>query len=183
MKAWRVKTHGSPEEVLVLDEEVPLPEPAADQVRIRVGAAALNFGDDLLCRGRYQLRPELPFTPGLEVAGEVVAAGVQAAAAAALVAVADPVAVVGESAAVAAESAAVVGASAAVAGELVAAAAASAVAVLAVVVVVVAAAVAVAGHLDRLMPWHPFRLPASNIQAALRFTRYLSSLKLKSEAL
>jgi NADPH2:quinone reductase len=54
---------------------VPLPEPAADQVRIRVGAAALNFGDDLLCRGTYQLRPELPFTPGLEVSGEVVAAG------------------------------------------------------------------------------------------------------------
>jgi NADPH2:quinone reductase len=55
-----------------------VPEPAADQVRIRVGAAALNFGDDLLCRGTYQLRPELPFTPGLEVAGEVVAAGARA---------------------------------------------------------------------------------------------------------
>jgi NADPH2:quinone reductase len=78
MKAWRVKVHGGPEEVLVLDEDVPLPEPAADQVRIRVGAAALNFGDGLLCRGTYQLRPELPFTPGLEVAGEVVAAGAQA---------------------------------------------------------------------------------------------------------
>jgi len=49
--------------------------------------------------------------------------------------------------------------------------------------VVVLAVVVVAGHLDRLMPWHPFQLPASNIQAALRFTRYLSSLKLKSEAL
>ena len=45
------------------------------QVRIRVGAAALNFGDSMLCRGTYQLRPELPFTPGLEVAGEVEAAG------------------------------------------------------------------------------------------------------------
>jgi len=75
MKAWRINAHGGPEEALVLEDGIPEPEPAADQVRIRVGAAALNFGDDLLCRGTYQLRPELPFTPGLEVAGEVVAAG------------------------------------------------------------------------------------------------------------
>ena len=78
MKAWRVAEHGEPEKVLVLEDHVDLPEPAPDQVRIRVGAAALNFGDDLLCRGTYQLRPELPFTPGLEVAGEVVAAGAEA---------------------------------------------------------------------------------------------------------
>ncbi|MCS5637557.1 MAG: NADPH:quinone oxidoreductase family protein [Myxococcota bacterium] len=78
MKAWRVAEHGEPEKVLVLEDHVALPEPAPDQVRIRVGAAALNFGDDLLCRGTYQLRPGLPFTPGLEVAGEVVAAGAEA---------------------------------------------------------------------------------------------------------
>ena len=78
MRAWRVATHGDPEKVMALEDDVPVPEPAADQVRIRVGAAALNFGDDLLCRGTYQLRPELPFTPGLEVAGEVVAAGSEA---------------------------------------------------------------------------------------------------------
>ena len=78
MSAWRVARHGDPAEVLAIRDDVAVPEPAADQVRIRVGAAALNFGDDLLCRGQYQLRPELPFTPGLEVAGEVVAAGAQA---------------------------------------------------------------------------------------------------------
>lgn len=71
-------THGAPVDALVLEDGVALPEPARDQVRIRVCAAALNFGDDMLCRGTYQLRPELPFTPGLEVAGEVVAAGPEA---------------------------------------------------------------------------------------------------------
>jgi NADPH2:quinone reductase len=45
------------------------------QVRIRVDAAALNFADDLICRGKYQEKPSLPFTPGLEVSGEVVAVG------------------------------------------------------------------------------------------------------------
>ena len=78
MRAWRVTAHGEPRTVLRLEEGLTVPEPRADQVRIRVGAVALNFGDDLLCRGQYQLRPELPFTPGLEVAGEVVAAGAEA---------------------------------------------------------------------------------------------------------
>ena len=74
MKAWRVKQLGPPAEALTL-EEVERPEPGAGQVRIRVAAAALNFADDLLCRGHYQLTPELPFTPGLEVAGTVDACG------------------------------------------------------------------------------------------------------------
>lgn len=70
MKAWRVKQLGPPAEALTL-EEVERPEPGPGQVRIRVAAAALNFADDLLCRGHYQLTPELPFTPGLEIAGTV----------------------------------------------------------------------------------------------------------------
>jgi NADPH2:quinone reductase len=78
MRAWRVTAHGEPREVLHLEEDLPVPEPRADQVQIRVGAVALNFGDDLLCRGTYQLRPDLPFTPGLEVSGEVVIAGSEA---------------------------------------------------------------------------------------------------------
>jgi NADPH2:quinone reductase len=77
MRGWQVVRKAEPAEALELREDLAIPEPAADQVRIRVGAAALNFGDDLLCRGLYQLKPELPFTPGLEVAGEVVAAGAE----------------------------------------------------------------------------------------------------------
>ena len=70
MQAWRVKQLGPPDEALTL-ETLERPEPGPGQVRIRVAAAALNFADDLLCRGHYQLTPELPFTPGLEVAGTV----------------------------------------------------------------------------------------------------------------
>ncbi len=75
MRAWRVSAHGAPTDVLRLEDGVPVPEPGADQVRIRVGAVGLNFGDDLLCRGTYQLKPSLPFSPGLEVAGVIDAAG------------------------------------------------------------------------------------------------------------
>jgi len=75
LRALRVHQIGDPAEVLQLDSQVAIPEPGAHQVRIRVDAAALNFADDLICRGKYQEKPSLPFTPGLEVSGEVVAAG------------------------------------------------------------------------------------------------------------
>lgn len=74
MQAWRVHETGEPREVLRLDE-VPLPEPGPGQVRLRVRAAAVNFPDALLCRGRYQVRPPLPFTPGVEMCGELDALG------------------------------------------------------------------------------------------------------------
>lgn len=74
MRAWQVETLGEPEDVLVL-RDLPVPEPAAGQVRVRVSAAAVNFADTLLCRGEYQVRPDLPFVPGLEVCGEVTAVG------------------------------------------------------------------------------------------------------------
>jgi NADPH2:quinone reductase len=54
---------------------VPQPEPKPGDVRLRVHAAALNFPDVLLCRGEYQVKPPLPFTPGAEVAGVVDALG------------------------------------------------------------------------------------------------------------
>ncbi len=74
MKAWQVSRHGEPEDVLEL-AEVPRPEPGPGQLLVRVLAAAANFPDALLCRGTYQVRPPLPFTPGVELCGEVVAAG------------------------------------------------------------------------------------------------------------
>lgn len=78
MRAWRVRGHGEPGEVLHLDDDVELPEPGPRQVVVRVDACALNFADDLLCRGTYQEHPPLPFTPGLELAGTVIAAGADA---------------------------------------------------------------------------------------------------------
>lgn len=78
MRALRVHKHGDPSQVLQLDEVEP-PAPGPDQVQIQVAAAALNFADDLLCRGNYQLKPDFPFTPGLEVAGTITACGENAA--------------------------------------------------------------------------------------------------------
>lgn len=76
MRAWQVHELGDPGDVLTLDE-IPVPEPGPTQVVVRVRAVAANFPDSLLCQGRYQVRPELPFTPGLEVCGEVTAVGSQ----------------------------------------------------------------------------------------------------------
>jgi NADPH:quinone reductase len=56
-------------------EELPSPEPAPDEVVISVSAAALNFYDTLLLAGKYQQKPELPFSPGGEVAGRIVKLG------------------------------------------------------------------------------------------------------------
>ncbi|MFI1963366.1 NADPH:quinone oxidoreductase family protein [Streptomyces pathocidini] len=74
MKAWRVHENGEPREVMRLDE-VPDPAAGPGQLLLRVRAANVNFPDALLCRGHYQVRPPLPFTPGVEICGEVVAAG------------------------------------------------------------------------------------------------------------
>src|SRR5579883_1816790 len=52
-------------------EEVDLPRPGAGQVRIKVHSAALNFPDILIIAGKYQVKPPLPFSPGMEVAGTV----------------------------------------------------------------------------------------------------------------
>lgn len=74
MKALRVHELGEPEKVMQL-EDVPVPEPRPGDVRLRVHAAALNFPDVLMCRGEYQVKPPVPFTPGAEVAGVVDALG------------------------------------------------------------------------------------------------------------
>ncbi|MFC5795607.1 NADPH:quinone oxidoreductase family protein [Sphingopyxis terrae] len=52
-----------------------MPEPGPSEVRVRVRAAAVNFPDLLMTRGAYQLKPDLPFVPGLEFSGEVDAVG------------------------------------------------------------------------------------------------------------
>ncbi|MFE2541112.1 NADPH:quinone oxidoreductase family protein [Actinacidiphila glaucinigra] len=74
MKAWRVHENGEPRAAMRLDE-VPDPQPGPGELLLKVRAANVNFPDALLCRGHYQVRPPLPFTPGVEFCGEVVAVG------------------------------------------------------------------------------------------------------------
>jgi len=56
-------------------EAATRPEPGNGQVLIEIKACALNFADLLMVKGTYQEKPALPFSPGMEVAGEVVAHG------------------------------------------------------------------------------------------------------------
>ncbi|OIK06723.1 NADPH:quinone oxidoreductase family protein [Streptomyces monashensis] len=69
MQAWQVHENGEPSEVMRLAEVEP-PTPGDGQVLLRVRAADINFPDALLCRGQYQVRPPLPFTPGVEICAE-----------------------------------------------------------------------------------------------------------------
>ncbi len=73
-RAWQVTHHGEPEAAMSL-RDVVVPAPGPGQVLVRVRAMALGFPDVLLARGAYQVRPPLPFTPGVECVGDVVALG------------------------------------------------------------------------------------------------------------
>lgn len=73
MQAWRMSGWGEPDTMELAD--IPPPEATAGHSLVRVEAAALNFSDLLMIRGQYQVRPDLPFTPGQEIAGTVVESG------------------------------------------------------------------------------------------------------------
>ncbi|NRQ48619.1 NADPH:quinone oxidoreductase family protein [Aeromicrobium stalagmiti] len=72
MKAIQITSLDGPSAVELLD--VPEPVAAPGQVLIRVRAAGVAFPEVLQSRGLYQMKPDLPFTPGAEIAGEVIAA-------------------------------------------------------------------------------------------------------------
>jgi NADPH2:quinone reductase len=69
VRAAVCRTYGPPSAVVV--EDVPPPELGDGQVRVRVGAAAVNFPDVLLVADRYQISVPTPFVPGSELAGVV----------------------------------------------------------------------------------------------------------------
>ncbi len=73
MRAVLCKELGPPESLVV--EEVPSPEVGPKQVLIKVGGCGVNFPDTLIIQGKYQIKPELPFSPGGEVAGEIIKVG------------------------------------------------------------------------------------------------------------
>lgn len=55
--------------------ELPSPSPGPGEILVGVRACGLNFADTLMIRGKYQERPDFPFSPGLEVSGEVLETG------------------------------------------------------------------------------------------------------------
>jgi len=69
MRAVLCKEYGPPEKLVVDDIETRPPEEG--EVLVRVEACGVNFPDTLIIEGKYQFKPELPFSPGGEVAGTV----------------------------------------------------------------------------------------------------------------
>ena len=74
MQAWRVHEYGDFHQVLKQDA-CPPPTPTGKQGLVQVGAVGLNFLDILSIAGKYQVKSPLPFIPGVEAAGRVVAVG------------------------------------------------------------------------------------------------------------
>jgi NADPH2:quinone reductase len=73
MRAMLMRSLGEPSQLELVER--PDPVPAAGQVTIGIEAIGCNFADILVCRGTYQVKPELPFSPGSEIAGRVLAIG------------------------------------------------------------------------------------------------------------
>lgn len=71
MRAMQVTAYDHPLSL----QELEIPVPAAGEVLVKVAACGLNFGDLLMIKGTYQEKPALPFTLGMELAGEVTAVG------------------------------------------------------------------------------------------------------------
>lgn len=69
MKAIRCKKFGPPSSLVL--EEIPGLKPGANEVLVEVKACGINFPDTLIIQGLYQFKPELPFTPGSDIAGVV----------------------------------------------------------------------------------------------------------------
>ena len=73
MKALLSREPGGPETLRL--EELPEPSPGPGELLVRVRACSMNFPDVLIIEDKYQLKPQRPFAPGGEIAGEVIAAG------------------------------------------------------------------------------------------------------------
>jgi NADPH:quinone reductase len=75
MRAWRTHEYGQPQDVLKLDE-VEIPEPGEGELRVRALGIPLNLNDlERITGGNMMVRPELPYSPGMEVMGVVDACG------------------------------------------------------------------------------------------------------------
>lgn len=73
MKALLSQAAGGPDSLVL--SELPMPQPAAGQVRVKVLACAINYPDVLIIEDKYQIKPPRPFAPGSEICGEVDSVG------------------------------------------------------------------------------------------------------------
>ncbi len=73
MKAVLCKSFGAPDQLTV--EDLASPPVKKGEVKIRVRTSGVNFPDALMIQGLYQLKPSFPFSPGLEVAGDIIEVG------------------------------------------------------------------------------------------------------------
>ena len=71
VRAFQVSAFDADPELI----RVPTPTPASGEILVAIKACALNFADLLMANGTYQEKPPLPFTLGMEVAGDVLALG------------------------------------------------------------------------------------------------------------
>ena len=73
MKAIVCDAWGPPSSLQL--RELPSPVPGPKQVLVRTRVAAVNFPDALMVAGKYQFKPDFPFSPGGELSGEIIAVG------------------------------------------------------------------------------------------------------------
>ena len=73
MRAWRCNTYGDYNDLRI--EDVPEHQPGPGEVLVRPMASSVTFVEMLMVQGGYQHKPDLPFTPGGECGGDVVAVG------------------------------------------------------------------------------------------------------------
>jgi len=73
MRAVLCKEWGGPEDLAI--GEIESRDPGPGEIRVAIKAAGVNFADTLMIAGKYQEKPDFPFSPGLEAAGEVIAVG------------------------------------------------------------------------------------------------------------
>jgi NADPH2:quinone reductase len=74
MRALQCQTLGKPSDLKLVNLPA-LTSPRTGEIKVRVASAGLNFADTLMIAGQYQQKPDLPFTPGLELAGTVLEVG------------------------------------------------------------------------------------------------------------
>lgn len=75
MKAIVCESWGPPSSLQLRD--LPSPVPGPKQVLVRTRVAAVNFPDALIVAGKYQFKPDFPFSPGGELSGEIIAVGAE----------------------------------------------------------------------------------------------------------